>query len=290
MGVTSQKKPALYTGVRSTSKSVLNLAELDALEPTPFEEVDPKTYADWYLHSCYPEIPFHDEKIILDFLVREAPKTRGAGSMLELGCGPVISHALPFAPFVDSIVLSDYLDSNLELVRRWLQGEPAAHNWSLHTAYTLRREGKRVNESLVRERESLLRNKIKTLVLGDLLSKRPIRSRRTFPLVCCFYASEQAATDQAEWLEVLQNLGSLVAPGGRLLMACVKDTPFYAIHDYEKNPVRIPIVRITEKLTEKGIRQAGFSPRRSIIESVKVGGLAEEGLDGVILVSAVKTE
>ena len=286
----SQKKPASILGVRSTSKSILNLAALDALEPTPFEDVDPKIYAEWYLHSCYPEIPFHDEKIILDFLVREAPKVRGAESLLELGCGPVVSHAMPFAPYVGSIILSDYLDSNLEHVRSWVQAEPLAHNWSIHTAHVLRREGKKVRESAVRERETLLRSKIKSLVVGDILSKKPLRSRQTFPVVCCFYATEQAAGDEADWLEVMQNLSSLITPGGRLLMACVRNAPFYAIHDRDRNPLRIPIVRITPKLTEKGLRLAGFSARRSTVESVDVGGLAEEGMDGVILVSAVKAE
>ncbi len=285
-----KNKYVLNLNTDRTSDSVLKRAVLDELEPTPFDELDPVIYADWYLNSCYPEIPFHDEKAILDFLVSEAPKVNGIESMLELGCGPVVSHALPFVPFVDSFILSDYLDTNLELISKWVSKKTEAHNWTVHTAYVLRKEGTVPSRVKIEERESLLRQKIKALVVGDLLSKKPIRKSSPFPSVSCFYATEQAASDESEWLEVMQNLSSLVSPGGYLFLACLRDAFFYAIHDKSHNALRIPIVPITTKLVAKGLQKAGFSLKHSTIESMDVGGLAEEGIEGVILVSARKTE
>ncbi len=74
--------------LRKTSSSVLKLDKLESLAVTPFEDIDPEVYADWYLKSCYPALPFHDEKLILDFLISESYKVLGAESLLEMGCGP----------------------------------------------------------------------------------------------------------------------------------------------------------------------------------------------------------
>ncbi len=274
----------------TTSGSVLKKTVLEALSPTPFGELDPQVFSDWYLHSCYPEIPFHDEKTILDFLVSEAPKVRGASCLLEMGCGPVISHALPFVPFVESFIMSDYLDSNLELMRQCISRGEQAHNWSLHTAFVLRAEGVSPSKQNIHQRENLLREKIRSLAIGDLLSKRPLRSPTQFPVVSCFYSTEQAASDEVEWLDAISNLSSLVLPGGQLFMACLRETTYYAIHDQSKNPVRIPIVPISERLAAKGLQKAGFSLSRSEIHSVDVGGLDEEGIDGIILISAKKSD
>ncbi len=276
--------------LENTSNSVLKLDNLEAIGITPFDEVDPQVYADWYLKSCYPELPFHDEKLILEFLVSEGHKASGAESLLEMGCGPTISHSLPLVPYVDSLFLSDYLETNLSHVLQWIKEDESAHNWSLHTAYVLQKENRKATSRTVKEREDLLRKKLRSVILGDLLSKRPIRRARQFPAVSCFYATEQAAQDETEWLDVMQNLSSLLQPGGVLFLACVHDSEYYAIHDKDLTALRLPIVRVTKKLMEKGLKLAGFSMRSSEIHVQQVGGLAEEGINGIVLVSAIKAE
>lgn len=286
MATDSLKRKAVW---KETSSSVLKKSDLSMLELTPFEEVDPELYADWYLKSCYPELPFHDEKLILEFLVSEVHKVVGASRLLEMGCGPTVSHAIPFVPHVDSIVLSDYLESNLNHIKEWVANPETGHQWSLHTAYVLQLEKGKATSTTVKEREDLFRKKLKTIIVGDLLSKRPIRSVQKFPVVSCFYATEQAASDEAEWLDVMQNLSSLILPGGHLFLACVHDTDFYAIHDDQLMALRIPIVPIKKRLIEKGLRASGFSLMKSEIHIKDVGGLKEEGLNEIALVSAVKT-
>ncbi len=220
----------------------------------------------------------------------EASSARGAETLLELGCGPVISHALPFVPYVSSFILSDYLDSNLDEIRKWVAQEPNAHNWSLHTALIMKREGLAITPAGILARENILRKKLSSLVVGDLLSKKPIRRQVTFPVVTCFYASEQAASDESEWLEVVQNLSSLVSPGGLLYLVCVRDSEYYAIHDRDHTALRIPIAPITQRLVEKGLRNAGFSLSRTVIHSADVQGIAEEGLNGILLIKSRKAD
>ena len=276
--------------VNPVSVSVLNLEELRGKELTPFASIDPSIYARDYLHSCYPKIPFHDEKLILDFLCAEAAITSGADSLLEVGCGPVISHALPFVPYVKKIVLSDYLESNLEQITAWLMKKPSAHEWFYHTELILKNElpGKRITAREVRDREESLRHKVNTVVRCDLLKKFPIGKKAEFPVVTCFYATEQACTARNDWFRVIENLGRSVQKGGLLFLSCLKNTYFYAIHDDKRNAIRIPIARINERIMSEALSLAGFDLQNSVIISEKVEGLEEEAIDEIILVRSLK--
>lgn len=273
-----------------TSVSVLKLETLKHKELTPFEDIDPSIYARDYLYSCYPKIPFHDEKLILEFLCSEAAIARGADSLLEIGCGPVISHAIPFVPYVNNIFLSDFLESNLEHITNWLMRKSGAHEWFYHTEFVLKIENSnsRVTAKAVREREDSLRQKVKTVVRGDLLKKNPLRKKVQFPVVTCFYATEQACTNRKDWFKVMENLGRCVEPGGLLFLSCLKNASFYAIHDDKKNPLRIPIARVNERIMKEALVLAGFDIDNSIILPQKVDGLGEEAIDEIILVRAQK--
>jgi SAM-dependent methyltransferase len=271
-----------------TSTSVLRLADLQAQATTDFRHIDPQRYADQYLKSCYPVIPFHDEKVILDFLVKEASLVGGALSLLEIGCGPVVSHALPFAQRARQIVFCDYLVDNLQHIEAWLSRAPHAHDWSAHTAYILQAEGHGPNERAVSEREDLLRMKAPVLRVGDLCHRQSLQESGQFDIVTCIYATEQAARDHHEWLCILRNLHELVNTGGKLLMACLAEVDFYAIHDEAKNATRIPILHVTRQHIERGLAEAGFAADSYDISRVNVAGLHEEGLESIFLVSAGK--
>lgn len=50
--------------------------------------------------------------------------------LLDVGCGPCVNVAVPASENFDQIVLSDFLQSNLDEVQRWLNGDPQAIDWS----------------------------------------------------------------------------------------------------------------------------------------------------------------
>ncbi len=272
----------------ATRKSVLSASQVGSAALTPFEEIDPGIYASWYLKSCYPGQMFHDEKLILDFLVAEAGKARGGPVLLEVGCGPTISHAIPFVPYVDSFILSDYLEANLEQVSAWAMGKAGAHDWSESVAYVLQAEGIDPTEDAVFAREQALRDKLTSIVTGDLRRQSPISVARQYKAVSCFYATEQAAVSSAEWLSVLRNLGSLVSNKGVLYLACLYETSFYAIHDVDLTTLRIPIASVNMALIEKALVSNGFPLHKASIEIHHVEGLVAEGLDRVATICAIK--
>lgn len=48
---------------------------------------------------------------------------------IDIGCGPTIHNTFALAPYVEAIDLADYLPCNLAEARKWLDNEPAAHDW-----------------------------------------------------------------------------------------------------------------------------------------------------------------
>ena len=282
------KVPPEFLALLETKRSVLKPAMVGSAALTPFEEIDPYLYANWYLNSCYPEQLFHDEKLILEFLTAEAHKASGAKTLLEIGCGPTISHTLPFVPYVESFILSDYLETNLAEISKWARQENGAHQWSVSTAFVLQQEGIEPTPNAINLRESELRRKLATIVQGDLTKNRPIPGKIQYPVVSCFYATEQAAQTPTEWLSVFANLAGMLAPGGMLYLSCVHNTPYYAIHDIDLTTIKIPIARIDVPLIKRGLSENGFPLCSAEIRVQAVDGLTDEGMSSIVLVSAQK--
>src|SRR4051794_30230084 len=69
-------------------------------------------------------------KFQLDFLRRTG---RPFDRALEYGCGPTLHRALVVSPYVRSLDMADRLESNLAVVRRWLQRDPASPDRSHFT-------------------------------------------------------------------------------------------------------------------------------------------------------------
>ena len=210
-----------------------------------------RSFARGYLQTYYEQEPTNDERVVLSFLVRHLPRIQGAASFLEVGCGPTLHHVLPVAPYVGELVLSDYLDENLEEVEAWRQNLPSAHSWSLFTKHILELEGKGVDIRDIAERESETRRKITGLVHCDLRRRPVIAGARQFPVVGAFYCTEEVGVTLSSWEEVMTNLADLVAPDGWLFLACLRGTESYLVEHPE----------------EGGIIQAPCSPRATCFAS-----------------------
>lgn len=102
--------------------------------PASFED-------DWaprdYLWDYYRSVQ-SDEAATLRFLVESARLIGPVPTLLEVGCGPTVHHALPFAGGVGEIHVADFLDRNLSEVRLWTDGAPGAWDWSPFTREVLR--------------------------------------------------------------------------------------------------------------------------------------------------------
>jgi len=249
-----------------------------------FEEIVPEEYAIIYQKTCYPRHPYPDTRIIIEQFVSWFADIGLLDSVLELGCGPVLSHIMTIVPYCKRITMSDYLSANLALISKWISA--GSDDWSGHIEYVLLAEGFTPTAEAIKAREEAFRSRLCGLIVGDLRKSNPIGSNMQFSLVMCCYATEQAARDLQDWRVVFSNLANCVAPAGYLVLSLVKNSDYYVIGDGTADIVRIPIIRVDEAELYDAFIENGFDEDSIEIISENCDGLAEQGLAEVILAIA----
>lgn len=242
-----------------------------------------------YLRQFYagPEVSV-DEAANARFLAGEL-RTLGRrfASALEFGCGPTVHHAASLVPWVDQLDLSDYLDSNLAEVDRWLRCGRDAHDWSVYLSGVLDAEGTdacdRSMDELLAERQSMLRARVARLLRGDIRARQPLGRPASYDLVASFYCLEAVACDREEWSSCLAALARLVAPGGVMLLGAMR-----RCHEYSVMGRVFPTACVCEEDFAAELPRLGFSPAQTVIEVIGDVGWGEQGFDSICCVRAVK--
>ena len=252
-----------------------------------------RNYATNYLRTYYAGTPPPDEHTVMHFLAREAHDLPEIEALLEIGCGPCIHHILSLAPRVKEVHLRDYRADNLEAVRSWKERLKDAHDWTAFTELALQAEGTSSNDDAIADREQLVRESIKSIGTCDLRTPTVLTEAAPgsqFPLVTCFYATEQAATDTSSWREAFRNLTNLVEPDGTLLFSAVGRTHYYVVRNEEGVDERYAVPYLTGDDVLQALRNSGFDPSRSRVEERSVQGQETDGVHSVILTSARKLQ
>ena len=268
-------------------------SEQPAVDPIHVDDfAKAKNYAADYLRTYYSGEPTPDDQALLRFLVREFPRIKAHGQppLLEVGCGPVVNHLLPAVPYVSTIQMCDFRDDNLEEVRKWRDNQPGAHDWRRFTRFVLELEQTDASTTAIENREQGLRGLIGTIASCDLRRELPLGTSEQHPVVACFYTTEQASSSRDEWLSVFRNLCGLVALGGFLLTCSVADTDHYIVYDREGQPVRYSTPRLFPEDFQQALIDNGFVANESVVEYQPLVGQENEGLFGVILAAAKKSE
>ena len=172
-----------------------------------------------YLRENYGDVQDQRAKFLLDYLhtTFQSLQIDGELKVLDFGSGPIIQNSISAAAFATEIVFCDISSANREAVRKWLDGEADAFNWSPHFDYVVKTlEGK--SEKEAREREQRLR-KISKVVCCDALSETPMEEGYEGPydviLQCgCLKA---ACSDKSSFKSAMKALCNLLKPGGTLV-------------------------------------------------------------------------
>jgi hypothetical protein len=123
--------------------------------------------------------------------------------------------------------LGDYLDANLDEIRRWLEGDPEAHDWRPFVRYTLSCErATEPDEDAVRRREALTRARVTRLLHVD--GRRPSTEPR-YPTVVSAYCADSATRSVGEWEAFMTHVLDRVEPGGLLLTALLRRSHGYRV-------------------------------------------------------------
>ncbi|XP_076968990.1 nicotinamide N-methyltransferase [Tamandua tetradactyla] len=215
-----------------------------------------------YLEKYYSFGSRHSaENQILGYLLKELFKifcldgVKG-NLLIDIGSGPTIYQLLSACESFKEIVATDYTDQNLQELERWLKKEPGAFDWSPVVNYVCELEGNRIQGP---EKEEKLRRAVKQVLKCDVTQRQPLGPVSLPPADCllttlCLHA---ACPDLPTYRGALENLGSLLKPGGFLVIVDVLRSSYYMIGEQ-----RFSSLSLGREAVEAAVKEAGYTIER----------------------------
>ena len=222
-----------------------------------------KDYSANFDGSAYLKTYYSEESSLRLSMLRyyhEAFKSLPNGlSYLDFGCGPSFHLTITAATKASEIVLCDYSESNRKALRRWLDKEPDAYDWSSYFSYVVQElEGKGPEE--VEKRQDLVRQLVKAVVHCDITQDPPIEKGydRQYDVVMTSLCLSVSSRTPEDFRNGIARLGKLVKPGGMLM-----------VYDSERESVQQRLYRVgeaeflqldvTQDFAKTALIEAGFT-------------------------------
>lgn len=199
----------------------------------------------------------------------------------EAGSGPSVHHLFALEKYSDAIHLSDYMPDNLAEIRKWVERDTTAHDWSPFVRQVLIAEGMQPTESDVEARMEAVRSKITSYLPLDL--KSPTADMRAYkaPFVTSFFVADSATGDKAVFKEMTKNAFDIVDKGGLFVATYLGGCKHYKVGDQWVVSADIDHADIEDAFAECDAVDVQ-------IERFNVPSMAEEGFDHIFTVSAVR--
>ena len=180
--------------------------------------------------------------------------------VLDYGSGPVIMSTISAAGHASEIVLSDYSDANREELKKWLNDDPAAFDWSPHFDHVvLKLEGKDENEA--RAREARLREVVKDVAFCDINADLPLETTCLGPydviIDSCCLASTYLTRDSFE--NGINKLSAFLKRGGTLISYAGEQKKDEKMGIYYAGTKPFQILPTTANFVEDILQRQGFT-------------------------------
>ncbi|MEQ1951221.1 guanitoxin biosynthesis pre-guanitoxin forming N-methyltransferase GntF [Mesorhizobium sp. CN2-181] len=242
--------------------------------------------ADWrpgaYLAEYYGRVE-EDERETIAFFVRAMSASATYEPILFVGVGPTLHHVFLAGETASEIHLGEYLQANLDEVRRWLCRQDGAHDWRPFVEYTLQCEGMaQPSDADIDIREWLVRQKTRKLFRCDLRQPHPVGERRRYNTVVSAYCADSATGSKDEWAAFMQRIIGLVRPGGTLLTAAL-----WNCHSYRVGGKVFPSPGIEEEDLFAALAPA-FGEDGIVIRTHKLADAPTKGYQGILLACATR--
>lgn len=222
-------------------------------------DFDPKLYLKTY-YAC----PDEEDRFIIRFMVAMLKEMPDDLVTLEFGGGPTLYAVAALAPRSREIHFCDYVGKNLDEVQAWLDHRPGAYDWQPYIEMVLEEESVPVTPEAVTQRVADMRRKVTGLYRCDALAQAPLGPEaRQYDLVVAQAVTESVATNFAEWVQVMDNISSLVKPGGGLLISVITGTEYYHV-----DRKRYANLHLTAEDIFKGYEAIGYDPDTFYLESM----------------------
>ena len=177
--------------------------------------------------------------------------------ILEFGGGPVITHLISGVPYVNEVVFAAHTKEERQEVRKWREAEGDYHNWDHYFQYVVNGLEQNADKEFAwKEREDLLRNRMKKIIACDITKEQPLESgvyKEEFDIIMTSLCLEAACQSYAEYKSAVQKLSFMLKIGGFLVMIAVEEETFYYIGDRKWFCLPLSLSQIKEALHEAGL-------------------------------------
>lgn len=246
-----------------------------------FSLVDPKVYLRIHVPSFRPvSLPLkHLHELYNSDLLQpcscykrnDSSQSRPAPlriSVLDLGCGPALTHAIVAAPYASEIVMADFAEQHRKEIQKWLNNDRDAHDWSpMLTHIVTQVEGRCAEE--ITERVAALKRAIKAVVHCNVTQDSVIpvpEYMKEYDIVQTFFCLESACPDRKQYKSALKRVFGLVKPGGKLVYHVLnkQEDPSDPIAQYRIGEVALYDIRISLDFALQSLVEAGFEIIKTI--------------------------
>ncbi|NWU17097.1 NNMT methyltransferase, partial [Cephalopterus ornatus] len=151
------------------------------------------------------------------------------GTLIDVGCGPTICQLLSACERFQEIIALDYTDQNRQELERWLRNEEGAFDWVPVVKCVCELEGDREKWA---EKQEKVRKKVKQVLKCDVTKANPTGPVSLPPADCIVstLCLESACKDLPTFRSALRNIGTLVRPGGHLVLVTILGETYYAFN------------------------------------------------------------
>ncbi len=235
-----------------------------------------------YLHEYLSRRVEPDEQAAIRFQVAFLRRAgRVFPKALEYGCGPTVMRALAAASYVESLDMSDRLESNLRHVRRWMARNPDADDWSPFTEYVLRCEGGAApSRRAVLDREKRTRRVLSELLPTDARRRDPLGPERSasYDLLVSSFCLDCLSPSRAVWRRCMRNVFGLLRPGGSFVLLALRDCERYRVGERW-----FPAANVSRRDMEAALLTFGAVPGELEIEECELSSHADQGYRGLLM-------
>uniref|UniRef100_A0A2K5E7R9 Nicotinamide N-methyltransferase n=1 Tax=Aotus nancymaae TaxID=37293 RepID=A0A2K5E7R9_AOTNA len=168
--------------------------------------------------------------------------------LIDIGSGPTIYQLLSACESFKEIIVTDYSDQNLQE----LENSRGLH-WSPVVTYVCDLEGNRVKGP---EKEERLRQAVKQVLKCDVTQSQPLGAV-SLPLADCLLSTlclDAACPDLPTYCRALRNLGSLLKPGGFLVIMDALKSSYYMIGEH-----KFSSLSLGRETVEAAVKEAGYT-------------------------------
>ena len=242
----------------------------------------------WYLDTYYAPPPSIDEIAINKFMIEQMDRLgRTFDKYVEISCEATVHHAVPFAPRVKDIIMSDFRDEARAETALWQSGSPDAFCWDHYVEMSLRHEGIEPTPEAIAARTTEIREKIEAIVPCDVLGAPIVKVPLTpDTVVGMFFVAGEVGENLDGWKGVMKNVCDSIPPGGHVFISALRDMSEYVVHRPDGSESTYPCACLHERDFEELLPQLGFTG--AVVKGLEIPN-PDVGLKGVIMVSATKT-